>query len=112
MILLCGIRSEPPLALVAAELDRLGVHARWFDQRRALEISLGLQVAGGGVTGELVGPDGRVPLEEVRAVYLRLMDDRILPEVEHLPPDAPERAHVRAVHDKLAAWVEITPALV
>ena len=112
MILLCGIRSEPPLALVAAELDRLGVETRWFDQRRALETSLGLEVAGGGVTGELADPDGRLPLDEVRAVYVRVMDDRLLPEVEHLPPDAPERAHVRALHDKLAAWIEIAPALV
>ncbi len=112
MILLCGIRSEPPLALVAAELDRLGAETRWFDQRRALETSLGFEVAGGGVTGELADPDGRLPLDEVRAVYLRVMDDRLLPEVEHLPPDASERAHVRALHDKLAAWIEITPALV
>ena len=112
MILLCGIRSEPPLALVAAELDRLGAEARWFDQRRALEMSLGFEVAGGGITGELADRDGRLPLDEVRAVYLRVMDDRLLPEVEHLPPEAPERARVRALHDKLAAWIEITPALV
>ena len=112
MILLCGIRSEPPLALVAAELDRLGADTHWFDQRRALEISLGFEVAGGGVTGELADRDSHLPLDEVRAVYLRVMDDRLLPEVEHLPPDAPERASVRALHDKLAAWIEITPALV
>ena len=56
MILLCGIRSEPPLALVAAELDRLGADTHWFDQRRALETSLGFEVAGGGVTGELADP--------------------------------------------------------
>ena len=40
------------------------------------------------------------------------MDDRALPEVEALPAESPKRRHVRAVHERLAAWLEATPAMV
>lgn len=116
MILLCGIRSEPPLALVAAELSRLGAPFTWFDQRRALATTLRLEVEAGVVRGLLAGSDGArpdaLPLESVRSVYVRTMDDRLLPEVERLPPDAPERLQVRALHDRLMTWLEIASAVV
>ena len=112
MILLCGIRSEGPMAMVARELDRLGTPVCWFDQRKSLEMRLELEVDGRGVHGRLEGPGGGVALDDVRAVYVRTMDDRLLPEVETLSMDAPERLHVRSCHDRLLAWLEATPARV
>jgi RimK-like ATP-grasp domain len=112
MILLCGIRSEPPLALVAAELSRIGAPFRWFDQRRALRTSLHLDVDGVTVRGILDDGDAVTPLESVRSIYVRTMDDRLLPEVEGTPQDSPERRHCRSLHDRLMTWLEIAPALV
>jgi hypothetical protein len=112
VILLCGVRTESPVALVAAELDRLGELYRWFDQRRALSMSMTLAVAGGEIAGHLLGDGVDVDLREVRGVYLRLMDDRLVPEVERLPEASPGRRRCRRVHEMLLAWTEVSAARV
>jgi glutathione synthase/RimK-type ligase-like ATP-grasp enzyme len=112
VILLCGIRSEPPLALVAAELERIGAAFAWFDQRRALETRLDVAVSDGAVRGRLRTPDADLGLDEIRAVYVRTMADDLLPELEALAPDAAERRRARGLHDRLFAWLAVTPAVV
>ncbi len=111
-VLLCGIRSEPPLALVAAELARLGAPFRWFDQRRALSTTLRIDVSETGVRGTLEDGEGSLELESIGGVYVRTMDDRLLPEVEREPAESPARQRCRALHDLLMAWLEVTPAVV
>jgi glutathione synthase/RimK-type ligase-like ATP-grasp enzyme len=98
--------------MVASELSRHGTPFMWFDQRRALSTTMRLDVQNGTVRGVLGNDDVELPLETVRSVYVRTMDDRCLPEVEQLPPDSPERARCRALHDRLMTWLEITPAVV
>jgi hypothetical protein len=112
MILLCGIPTEPPLARVAHELDRLGVPTTVFNQRQAVEGRCTFELDGSGLHGELELPGGTLRLEDVGAVYTRLMDDRILPELQDEPPDSPARIACRALHDTLYRWMEITPARV
>jgi glutathione synthase/RimK-type ligase-like ATP-grasp enzyme len=114
VILLCGIRSEPPLARVADELARMGRPVIWFDQRRAGDMEMQLDVADGRVEGSLLLGQDRapMPLAGIGAVYVRTMDDRRLPEVERLPEAAPKRLHFRSLHDKLATWLEVTRSLV
>jgi RimK-like ATP-grasp domain len=111
-VLLCGIRSEPPLALVAAELTRLHAPFRWFDQRRVHATRLALEVHGSAIAGTFDDGGERVELESIRSVYLRTMDDRLLPEIEREPVDSPVRRDCRALHDRLMVWLEITPAVV
>jgi glutathione synthase/RimK-type ligase-like ATP-grasp enzyme len=48
----------------------------------------------------------------VSAVYIRTMDDRLLPELEAFPADAPERIRSRTLHDRLLVWLSVSPALV
>src|SRR5262245_36617902 len=98
--------------MVASELSLQGTPFVWFDQRRALSTTLRLEVAEGAVRGALCDGTVEVPLESIRGVYVRTMDDRCLPEIENLPADSPERARCRALHDQLMTWLEITPALV
>ena len=99
MILLAGIRSEPPLARVAAQLDRLGVPVAWFDQRHAADSDCEYRIDGEGLRGTLKLERQAVRLEDVVAVYTRLMDDRFLPELKGLPADAPARVRCRRLHD-------------
>src|SRR5438094_7070436 len=99
-VLLCGIRSEPPLALVAAELSRIGASCRWFDQRLALTTMLHLDIEEGRVHGTFDDGEGPLALESVRSVYVRTMDDRLLPEIEAEPTGSPARAYCRALHDR------------
>lgn len=112
MILLCGIPSEVPLAMVRRRIEEAGDDCVVVNQREVGDIDVEICVAAGRVTGVLRLHRHRLPLEHVDGVYLRLMDDRFLPEVRNEPPDSPVRAHSRRVHDTLLAWTEITPARV
>lgn len=112
MILLCGIPSEPPLGRVIREVEELGVPAVVFNQREARDCRLDFDLDDSGLRGELTLGRERHRLEDVAAVYARLMDDRILPELEDEPPDSPVRTACRQLHDALYRWMEITPARV
>ena len=109
MILLCGVASERPLAMVAAELDALGAEYRLFNQRQAAQYRLAWQVRRGTIAGTL-GLDGETfDLVDIRSAYVRLMDDRMLPELRDEPAGSPPRRHARALHDALYRWLEVAP---
>lgn len=110
MVLLCGIQSEAPLARVAEELGRLGVPFVMFNQRRFATTGLQFEVRSGRISG-LLRQEGRTcRLEDFRGVFLRLMDDTKLPELEKEPSDSHQRHYCRALHESLMYWVEMTPA--
>lgn len=112
MILLCGIPSETPLRMVADHLETLGLPYTWFNQRRARDYALDWEVVAGDVRGELRLGDQLQRLEDIIGVYVRLMDDRILPELAGEPEGSTARRRCRAVHDALFNWYEIAPTRV
>jgi hypothetical protein len=112
MILLAGIPTEPPLARVAYQLERLNVPVALFNQREAARGRLAFRLDPAGLRGELTLGHLTHRLEDVAAVYWRLMDDRVLPELEHEAPGSPARTACRELHDRLYRWLEITPARV
>lgn len=112
MILLAGIRSERPLAMVAAALDEAGAEFRIVHQRDVADYAIGWQVGPGGITGALRLGDETIDLAGVRALYPRMMDDKLLPELAGLADDDPARRHARAFHDAFFHWSEIAPARV
>lgn len=112
MILLCGIPSESPLAMVAEALVEIGAPHRIFNQRHVLRTSAAFEVVDGAVDGDLVLDGERLRLGDVTGVYLRLMDDQHLPEIADLPKDAPGRRHARSLHEAFFRWSEIAPGVV
>ena len=52
------------------------------------------------------------PLSDFAGVYIRLMDDQLLPELRTEPLDSARRRYSRALHDTLIRWCELTPARV
>jgi glutathione synthase/RimK-type ligase-like ATP-grasp enzyme len=112
MILLCGIPSEPPLAMVAQELERQSVPTIWFNQRRFEQMEIDYHVAGGRVTGVLQVAETRYPFASVEGIYLRTMNDRLLPELINEPDDSPVRRHCARLHDSLLRWCDIADACV
>ncbi|MBU6498860.1 MAG: hypothetical protein KGJ41_00175 [Rhodospirillales bacterium] len=112
MILLGGIASERPLAMLGAALDARGAPWRLFDQRRCAACAMEFEVGATGVGGTLRLDAEEFDLRAITAVYLRLMDDRILPELEDEPDLSPARRHARALHDALYRWIEIADARV
>jgi len=112
MILVCGIPTEPPLARVLDQLDGLGAPTVVFNQRQFEVCRIAWAVAGGRVSGWLSIEDRAYDLGSFTGVYARLMDDRLLPELDDDPADAPRRRHCRRLHDQLVAWMDVTPAQV
>ena len=112
MILLGGIPSESPLMRVADALDRIGADYRMFNQRHSAECAIRLEIDAAGVGGALTLEGEILDLRDITAVYLRLMDDRLLPELEGAPRDSDVRRHTRALHDTLYRWMEVTPGRV
>jgi glutathione synthase/RimK-type ligase-like ATP-grasp enzyme len=112
MIVLCGIPSETPLAMVAAALERLGHDYRIFNQRRSLDYGFDFQLADGRIDGSLDLGGERFALSDISGVYLRFMDDQALPELEREPDGSPSRKRVRALHDAFYCWSEIAPQVV
>lgn len=112
MILLVGIASESPIELVADELRELDEGFILVHQRRWREMDAAVEVSGGSVRGRLRIGSQVVRLEDVRAVYTRMMDDRALPDVVDLPAASPERARCRGLHATLGRWIDLTSARV
>jgi hypothetical protein len=112
MILLAGIPSETPLAMVRAELDRLGAPCFLFNQRRFAEMDMDFEISAGGRVTGWISNGHRFRLEDFQGVYTRLMDDQILPELASEPPQSPRRRHCRSLHEALTRWCEISPARV
>lgn len=112
MILLCGIPTERPLALVQHELEQLGAEFLWFNQRRFDETSMRMEIGRDGVRGTLRVNGATIALQDVRGVYTRLMEDQLLPELEGEAEDSERRRRCRALHSTMAHWTEITPARV
>jgi hypothetical protein len=112
MILLCGIPSETPLAMVREQLNKLGVPYVVFNQRHFASTQLEFEISGGRLTGWLYIEGRSYRLEDLRGVYTRLMDDRLLPELKDEPANSPKGRYCRALHDTLIRWYEIAPGRV
>lgn len=112
MILLCGIPSEPPLALVRSHLARQRVPVYCFNQRRALHTELAFEVSRNGVRGSLEVDGHVIRLEDVDGVYTRMMDEQLLPELSGEAQGSPARRRAQDVSIGLMNWMEIAPARV
>lgn len=109
MILLCGIPTEGPLAMVGKALDALGADYRVVNQRKVAAFDMRWQIDAGGIEGTLRIEAETLRLADVTGAYVRLMDDRILPELEAEPDGSTARRHARGFHDALYQWLEIAP---
>ncbi|MGE5337728.1 MAG: ATP-grasp domain-containing protein [Gemmatimonadota bacterium] len=112
MILLCGIPSEPPLALAAEALARIGAPYAFFNQRNFAATEMAFEISASGVSGWLEMDGLGVPLQSIVGVYSRLMDFQRLPELRGEPADSPATRHCAALQDTLTRWTEISPARV
>lgn len=112
MILLCGIPSEPPLAAVIDRLRESGDPFVLLDQREALSYRLDWSVRGGVIDGHLAMSGRTHRLSSFGGVYIRLMDDQVLPELDNEPPDSPSRLASRQFHEALIGWADVAPARV
>jgi glutathione synthase/RimK-type ligase-like ATP-grasp enzyme len=112
MILICGIPTERPLALVRNAVEELGAPHVVVNQRHFDRMTFHFQADDNGIDGELRIDDDAIRLTEISGVYIRLMDDSLLPELREEPAGSPRSRRCRAFHAALTHWSEITPARV
>jgi hypothetical protein len=112
MILLCGIPSETPLAMIREQLDQLNTDYVLFNQRHFADMAIAFELSETQLTGQLQVGDRDYRLEDFASIYTRLMDDSSLLERQHEPENSQKRRYCRILHDTLTRWCEITPARV
>lgn len=107
MVLTWGIPSESPIRRLLDELDALGQPYVAVSQRHFAETDLTLTIDAAGNLGGTLTYQGRThPLTEISGVYLRLVDDEVLPEFQQIPADDPLRMHTRRLIHHLSVWAE------
>jgi glutathione synthase/RimK-type ligase-like ATP-grasp enzyme len=111
MILLWGIASDGPLALVRAALLRIGACVAFLDQQTLLQNRIELSLDDG-LCGRLETPDWSADLASVTAVYLRPYDTRRMGALQGLDRGSRPFRRALAFEDALRCWMEMTPALV
>jgi glutathione synthase/RimK-type ligase-like ATP-grasp enzyme len=112
MILLCGIPSEAPLALVTEALEKRNKPYVMLNQRKFSIMKVRMEISAGRTGGKLQLNGDSYQLDDFTAVFTRLMDYRFLPEIKDQPEDSPDRQLSRNLFDTLTRWAEITPGRV
>jgi glutathione synthase/RimK-type ligase-like ATP-grasp enzyme len=111
MIVLLGLPADAPLAMVGAELERLGQTVVFVDQREVLQIEVDVTF-GRDVSGTLRIGGEVVDLDSVSAVYLRLYGLDQLPVLRGHDRNGAAWMHAVAVNDTISTWTELTAAFV
>ncbi len=111
MIVLWGLPSDGPLAMVDAALRRAGHDPLLLDQRRLL--GAGVELSVDPQTAARIDLNGETfDLARCTAAYVRPADSAALSGVRHAGPDSPEARHAAALDWVLLNWCELTDALV
>lgn len=105
-VLLWGVPSESPVAMLRTELTALGA-----DVVSVAPTAAGVRAdVGIDSTGALDGVlslDGRsIDLAQLQGVYVRPVEPELAPGLAGRSPDSAELAHARSVHDTLVAFTE------
>src|SRR5262245_45790663 len=109
MILLCGIASEPPLALAIEATRSRGIEHLVFHQRDSHFCDIALDHQDGRLTGYLWVKEREWPLEKFTGVYHRLIESETIPENRQrgrTPPDPGRVTRSVFLHQALADWIE------
>ena len=107
MVLIWGIPSESPVRRLLDELEILGEPYVAVSQRHFADTQLDLTLdPDGNLGGTLTYQQRAYPLADLRGLYLRLVDDEVLPEYQRLPAGSPLRAHARQLIQRLSLWAE------
>jgi hypothetical protein len=109
MIVLWGLDSDTPLAMVGAALCARGIPVLFVDQSAVCDTRLKDEDS---ASGSLWHGGTRVALGQVDGIYLRPFDTRRMPAVADLPAGDPRRLAAIAADDALLGWCETAPGRV
>lgn len=110
MILLMGIPSEPPLALVINAAVQAGIPYALLNQRDAPFADIVIHNRFGRISGSLRVSETEYALADFSGVYVRLMDHQHLPEnmKQGILRSEDERVRKSCIfHDLVQIWLEL-----
>ena len=81
MILITGIPSEPPVELVTEAAEKAKIPYLLFNQRNAHLYQLSLSYCNNKFSGTLQLDGQEYNLNQIKGIYIRMMDNSFLPEV-------------------------------
>ena len=121
-VLLWGVPSEPPMAMVAGRLATLGADVlvvRPGGIEQQADVTIGARCAGSGPAGNLpatltgtIRAGGRlVELARITGAYLRPVEPELVPELDGQPETAPELTHARRMQEILTGFTEAAPGI-
>lgn len=111
MILMMGIPSEPPLALVIDAAEREGIPFVVLNQRESRFADMVLSNSEPDREGTLTINEKEYRLDQFSGVYVRLMDHQHIPENQRnglLSGDSEQIRKSYILHDMLQIWLENT----
>jgi hypothetical protein len=109
--LLWGVSGDATMTSVHRAVQALGVPHLFLDQRDVATTAVQM-TAGEGVGGSIRIPGRTLDLAAISAFYLRPHAGTRVPAVRTTPEGSALRRHARAVDDTLAAFADLSPALV
>lgn len=110
MILLCGIPSESPIAMVNQALVEKGVQTVVFSQRQFADAALEWRFVDRQPQGRLHLFNCSYSLKDFTGVYTRFMSEDELPEMQGV--DAATRQRCQDVHAAFYQWLEVVDTCV
>ncbi|HEV2545756.1 MAG TPA: ATP-grasp domain-containing protein [Stellaceae bacterium] len=111
MILLWGIETDTPLAMIGAALADAAVPVFFLDQQRVTETYFTIDFPGS-PSGLLSDGVNEIAVETITAVYMRPFDTRRMARVERAGPASRVWSDALILDDALLCWCEMTPATV
>ncbi len=111
MILICGIPTETPVALLIQQLEERKLPYLLFNQRNFASTNIFYEIINGKIQGYIELNDVTVELHNITGVYNRLINFTNIPEYEEATQEA-VRHHCAKLHDTINQWLEITDARV
>lgn len=121
-VLLWGVPSEPPMAMVARRLAALGADVlavRPGGIGQQVDVTIGARRSGPGPAGDprptlagTVRAGGRtVEVADITGAYLRPVEPELVPELKGQAENAPELEHARRVQEVLTGFTEAAPGI-
>lgn len=110
-VLIWGLPGDEPTRSVRAAVEESGASVVFLDQRRIVDMCLEL-IVGEGVRGHVRVASETIDLGGVTGVYFRPHDWRRLPRFAQSQPGRADWDTAARIDAALAAWAEITDALV
>jgi glutathione synthase/RimK-type ligase-like ATP-grasp enzyme len=110
-ILVWGVPTEAPVAMVTAALTSVGADVLVVHPRQFRKQQVELQLRAGGLRGTITAGGKTVDVRAIEGAYVRPVEPELLPEFANGRHDTPGAARADCVYEALTALTEVAEGL-